>query len=669
MYPQPSSPIARELTDFWNQTQSSFQAWWTDADLDMKMLSGQQDFWNNFYTPNNRNQKLLMFNKLLRMYNLIGGYQRDNRLRTNIAAADNDPDSGETADQRSTVLNWVMEQDGTYPKISDTFEGALGVGLNLLGVYMDYRNDPESGDIGTCRIPFNAVIMDNAWTKQDLSDCDRIWTRKFMTKRQVLSIFPKLSGEIPALGKGYANQDGKFQYLAQNWQYQQTDMYAYDEYFVRTTRKQRRLVDEATGEYTDWSGSKEQLDMMRLFNPKIRVITYDIPTVHRYCLVNNHLVFDEVAPYGLDTFPFACFLCYHFPEVQNFSWRYQGIIRNARDSQIELNRRRNTMLDIMDAQTQSGLMVKEDALVNPEDAFLRGPGRNLFFKNTANLASDVVPIPAPPVPNGWMQLCEQFDKEMMEIVGINEAMFGQIQAKDTSGLMMKLQQGAGLMSLRGIFDRLDVAQNHLGSLMTKMIMKNFTEEKVAKILGAPPTRNFFDEDNFRYTCQVQEAELTATQRQLQFMQALQLKQLGIAVPDDYIISKSTLSGKKDLMESIKKSQEMASQQAQAMQQAELKEQQVLSTALLSKAESDKASAMERQTNAYLNLARAKEEQSMAIYDRARAAAENAKALKEIEEIDENRLHKLARNIAELQRFEKDIAEKEEEKIESQMISS
>jgi len=139
-----SNPIAREVDDFWKETQSSWQSWWVEADLDTKMTTGQQDWQNNFYGVNYRNQKILMFNKILRIINMIGGYQRDSRLATIISAADADPDLGQTADDRTTVLNWNMRQDQTYEKISDCFDGANICGLNLLNLWMDFREDPGS---------------------------------------------------------------------------------------------------------------------------------------------------------------------------------------------------------------------------------------------------------------------------------------------------------------------------------------------------------------------------------------------------------------------------------------------------------------------------------------------------------------------------------------------
>ena len=109
-----NNPIAQELDAKWQQSQALFQQWWYQADLDTKMTIGQQDWVTFSNNLNYRNQKNLIFNKILRIIQMIGGFQRDNRLATNVIPADNDPDRGETADQLSTVINWVMRQDQTY---------------------------------------------------------------------------------------------------------------------------------------------------------------------------------------------------------------------------------------------------------------------------------------------------------------------------------------------------------------------------------------------------------------------------------------------------------------------------------------------------------------------------------------------------------------------------
>jgi hypothetical protein len=652
-----SNPIARELDDFWKESQALWQQWWYEADLDTKMATGQQDYWNTFYNINYRNQKILMFNKILRIINMIGGYQRDNRLASIITASDNDPDAGETAQQRTKVLQWVIKQDQTYERYSDCFDGSNICGLNLLQHWMDFREDPENGEIKSTRIPFNAFLTDNYW--QDWSENNRVWTRRYVTKRQLVSLFPDIEKDMAYLGKGYAAKDGKFQFLAQNWYQYQQEMYAYDEYWTRDYKKTYKLLDKSTGEVAAWNGNKQQFDLLRQFNQNVTKIEAEIPTIKLHVLINNHLIYEEKTPWGLDRFPHIPSLCYHFPEVQNYAYRYQGVVRNIRDSQIELNRRRNRLLDILDAQIQSGLMVKEDSLVNPEDAFFQGPGKILYFKQAANLATDQVQIQAPSVGAGWMELINTIEKEIMDIVGPEELFAQNMGAKEMTGVLMKLKQGAGLTGLRNIFDRFNQFQMYSGEIIDDLVVNNFTPGKVAKILGQQPSQYFFDKTFTKYHCFVEESELTAPQRQLQFLQALQMKQLGIPISNTYLIDKSSLQDKKGVIENIQRQEQQAEQLEQAQVQAQLQQQQILTRSLEAKAQNDFAAAQERTARSVSDIALAKERASQAVHDRAEATLANAKALKELDEMDENRLIKLANFVIELQMKQKEAQGREE----------
>ena len=662
MYYSSTNPIAKELEDFWRESQSLVQQWWVEADLDVKMATNQQDYWNSFYGSSNyRNQKILMFNKILRVLNMIDGYQRDNRLATVISASDNDPDSGETADQRSTVLDWVMRGDNTYEKISDCFAGSNMCGLNLLQLYMDFREDPENGCIKSQRLPFSSFVMDPFWTKTDLSDCGRIWTRRYVSQRELLGMVPTLLKDIPALGKGYASKDGKFQYLPQNWLQYQQEMYSYDEYWTKEYKEVDKILDKSTGEVVSWKGNREQFRILRNYNPNVELIKASIPTIKLHVLVNNQLIYEEKSPYGLDRYPFAPSLCYYFPEVQNYAYRYMGITRAIRDAQIYVNRTRNNLFDMMLAQVQSGLMVKEDALVNPEDAFFQGPGKVLYFKQTANLATDVSPIPPPPVAPGWMELIQIIEKEIMDIVGPEELFAQNLGNKEMSGILMKLKMGAGLTGLRNIFDRLNDFQRQVGEIMDDMVINNFSPGKVARILGKNPTELFFDETFTKYNCMVEEAELTSSQRQLKFLQALQLKQISPEIVDDaYLLKISSLQDKKQLIENAQARSEQMQQLQQAQTMQALEHQKVLTRSFEAKTQNDFAAAEERKSRAVSNIGLAKERTSQAVHDRAASALDNAKALKELDTLDDTHLMKLANFVLDLQQKQKELEGGEEE---------
>ncbi len=324
---------------------------------------------------------------------------------------------------------------------------------------------------------------------------------------------------------------------------------------------------------------------------------------------------------------------------------------------------------MLDAQIQSGLYLKEDALVNPEDAFFQGPGKVLFFKNSANLATDFYQVPPTSVGPGWLELIDSVEKEISEIVGPEE-LFGQnLGAKEMTGILLKLKQGAGLIGLRNIFDRLNLSQKICGEITDDLIIENFSPGKVQQILGHEPSEHFFDKSFSKFSCQVEEAELTSSQRGLQFLQAMQIEQLMPGTIDkEYIIEKSPLQDKKNLIERMKKKEQMASemQHMQALQQ--MQQQDQLARSLEAKAQMDFAGAKEKETKAISNIALAKYHESEAINDRARAANENAKALHELHELPENRVIKLQDFLLQMQERQAALAgnEEEESTVDAQM---
>jgi len=48
-------------------------------------------------------------------------------------------------------------KDNTLATISEGFDGAVTAGMNLLSVWMDYRDDPINGDIKVDNVSYNGL--------------------------------------------------------------------------------------------------------------------------------------------------------------------------------------------------------------------------------------------------------------------------------------------------------------------------------------------------------------------------------------------------------------------------------------------------------------------------------------------------------------------------------
>jgi hypothetical protein len=307
------------------------------------------------------------------------------------------------------------------------------------------------------------------------------------------------------------------------------------------------------------------------------------------------------------------------------------------DPQREANRRRSQMTDILDSQINSGWIANENSVINPRSLFQSSQGKVIWRKEDAPPGS-LEKIPPAQVPPSMFQLQELFDRDMVEIAGINDAAFGQTENAGESGVMMMLRQGAAVVNLQELFDNLRQSQKSLSKKVLKLIQK-WTPEKVKRILNEDPTKEFYDREFTKYDVTVQEGILTDTQRQMYFRQLVDLKQLGAPVSGEMLAKAAPIQGKSEYIEELAQLEQQQAQQAQQQQQIQEQLLQTQSQATQAKAVSDIALSKERFTRAVANTSLTDERAAAAIEDRTDAALNRVKAIKELQTIDDDRLLK------------------------------
>ena len=605
------------------------QSFWSESDIDHRFHAGDQTLWNDIYgnVPAFRRRQF-NFNRIRRVINMVDGYQREHRK--SMICEPIESSSQQTADQFSKCLFHVDRTANMGAIVSDAFKGALIGGMNLLSVWMDYRSDPVNGDIKVDNVAYNAYLIDPYFKKMDLSDCNDIWTRKYLSREQVISLMPGRENEIQNF-KGWGNRDGKFQFLPESYAYGMQDLLIYDEFWYMDSRMQKMLVDTQTGESIEWKGNDEDLKEFLRFYPQITVIDNRIPSVKLAITVQGKVMYHGPNPLGIDEYPFLPVWGYYEPQIPYFPWRVQGVVRGLRDAQYLYNRRKIIELDILESQINSGVIFKENALVNPKDAFLQGQGRSLALKADAQI-TDVVQIPAPQIPPSMIQLSELLGKEIAEISGVNEELLGSAQ-DDKAGILSMLRQGAGLTTLRVLFDNLDYAQKHLGNMCLRLMQQNWTPGKVKRIIQEEPTEEFYNRAFGKYDAVVEDGLNTATQRQMQMQQLLYMRELGVPVPTDLLIQNSTLQNKQELIDAIGKSEQQQQQQAQEQQAIQMEVLKAQIEDLKSRAMANEGLGVERASRVTENQALAVERIAEAEKDRSLGALDMVKAAKELDGVD------------------------------------
>lgn len=632
--------VSQRMDNFYLEVITHNQTGWAEADLDSRFEANDQSVWSEIYgaqTPVRHKQ--YTFNRIKRTVNVIDGYQRRNRKSIIVNPVENADQ--QTADQFTKIIMWAVNREQMLETISTSFrDGALITGMNLLHLWMDYREDPVNGNLKLDNCAYNSFIIDPFFRKPDLSDCMGIWKRTYMTHTECQSMMPEFKKDIGEVSS-YDARDGKFQYMPENYAYDKRRLLAYDEYWYRDYRTQKLLVDVETGETFEWKvDDKEKLDMFLRQYPQITLVTQEIPTVKLAIRIQNRVVYHGPNPAGSDSYPFVPMLGYFNPQLPYYPHRIQGMVRSLRDAQYLYNRRRVIELDILESQINSGWKYKENALVNPADVWnLTGQGKGLAVKEEAQM-TDVEQIQPPQVPPSMIQLSELLAKEVEQISGVNEELLGSA-VDDKAGVLSMLRQGAGLTTQQIFFDQLDATQKRLGNLMIEYIQLNFTPGKIARILeDQEPSQQFYSKTFGKYDCVVEDGLNTSTQKQMQFAQMLQLRETGVPITTQDLLEAATIQNKTDIVKNAvaQEQKQMQMQQKQAeMQLAELQSRIGLADA---RAVADQGLGVERMSRVEENRALAHERMAQAQHDQYASILDLAKAMKELQGIDLEQIHKV-----------------------------
>ncbi len=612
------------------------QAMWLQAAMDTRFYVGDQSVFNTYIAGSAFNMRReFNFNRIKRIISMIEGYQRRNRKSTIVIPQENGDE--ETADQYTKLMMYINNKGNVLETISESFLGSLITGLNLLQVWIDYRKDPVNGEIKVDNKSYNTFFMDPFWTKSDLSDCNYIWTRSYLTKFEVKTLIPGKDNIISSLSSnGY--QDIKFTFTPQSSNPNTTNLVAYDEFYYRTYRKQTLLVDTTTGETTEWHGTSDDLRTFLLMAPELTTVVSTIPTVNLAIVCQGQVLFQGRNPLGTDRYPFIPVMAYHTPEIPTYADRISGVVRALRDPQYLYTRRRIIELDILESQLNSGYIVKENSVININDLFKKGQGQYIVLKNDAQM-TDIMPIQPPNIPASMLQIGDKLGDEITQISGVNEELLGSA-IDDKAAILGMMRQGASLTTLQRLFDQLDQSQKMVGDIIMEYIQNNWTPGKVRRILNSEPTEQFYNRKFAQYDCAIEEGLNTTSQKQMQLAQMLQLREVGIPISDEDLLEATTFQGKKKIIENMQRQKAEAQQQQQqqmqiAQQQADAAMRETEARISMTQASATAAEGLgiERLSRVAENQAMVEERQAKAEQDRDTGVLNKIKAAKELETMD------------------------------------
>ena len=634
------------------------QTQWYQADLNQRFAMADQDIWGLLYPGVSAyRRKIFNFNIINPIVQHVSGHQRQTR-KSSICIPIQSP-MQKTADQMTKCLYYVHNKSGAYQVYSDAFEqGALIQGLGWIGIYKSLNDDPISGDICMRYIDMKSCLFDPYFRRPDASDMRFFWTRQFFDRNEAALLYPEFADEILSLPKG-SYRDDKFYYMPEVYQIQFPNLIAFDEYWYLSSRECLYMVDIETNECQEFQGDEEDLRViLSMFKDRLKIIKKTKPTVRRSIILNDRVLVDEPNPYGIDKYPYVPVTAYFTADTPYYAYKFRSMVSDMKDAQYLFNRMKVGDLDIVEAQ-QQGLKIRQGSLVTPEDSLNQGHGRVLTYKKDGS-PEDIQNMDIHPPSPVMLQMEEMLLNIAHRISGVDPSAMG-IDVDDKAGIISMMRQAATARNLQRLFDQLDEAQRLCGEIIIEMIQKNWTYGKVKQVIGEEPTAEFQNKAFFKYGCKVIQGSLTESQNQLELAQLLHMKDiLGDLMPNEEILQCMTIQNKDRIIEKIQANQKAAQEQAQKMQQLQMKQIEVDNQTKISYAHSQEGLAAERVAKIQLDKALNAERIQRAEEDKTAGILNLVKAAKEIQSMDVDRLAKALQIVQQLEDREENKKPEREE---------
>ena len=630
-----SSKNLKEMQDWFYQSNYPTNAcYWLQAAIDKRFKVGDQQLYNQLYGQNYQNQQRFFFNLIRRHINMIAGFQRKNKKSTITQPIHGQDDP--LSDDFNAVFKWCEERDGFQEYLAQAFEGALDTGETMLHLYPDYTFDPISGDLFTDAIQFPNYLIDQYTRKQDLSDCNGIWRRRWTSKEMAKQLIPGYAKEIDKMRPG-GMKDGRFPLQAELQNVATSNLFTYDEFYYRTTRPGKMILDPYTGEAVEWEQDEgDDDDMMEraLYQqPWLKVQDVQIPTVKMIISLSGKPVYHGKNLLNIDSYPMVPVQIYVEQDIQNYAWRKQGIIRNLRDAQFLYNMRKVIELQLLQSSLNAGWIYPVDAVTDPK-CFRQSSGGDGFLipLKAGRAVNEIQRIEPVALPQSLMELSNSLAEDITKISGVNEELLGSA-TDDKAGILSMLRQGAGLTTLQTIFDKLDYSQRLYGKIRLEAIRKNFSKGKIRNIIGHEADPRFFTSHSQKYSVAVEEGNYSTTQRQTELQQLLHFRELGMPIPDKSILRAAFITNKQQIIKEMEEQSQQQQQQAQAEAQKAEKMDNAKIMGLFAKAKVDMAKEQEVMANASKHFAEIEEKRADAIYKTTQADLEMVKTMIELEDLD------------------------------------
>lgn len=566
----PTSQIGKSLAERIKQQQGENTSRWNAASISLNFRAGSYDGSSYAATPSLvRGKSEFVCNIIDRRCLWVSGYQRQNRKDFELTALNNS--YSKVCDQRNKILKYFSNKNQFADQFSEACDSATTEGFVLIEPYIQptalFSCNPRLKVWHSCDF-----ITDSYFRQADMSDCSYIATSQIMPSEEGECLFPWADPSV--FYRGASAQENLFYFQPFSKSSPATmDVCHVIRLWNRKAITRHYIVNMDTGEMVPVKKPLSDKEIRKvggaiesnLKQKSIKEVGW-VLTI----LVNGQTIMENVEnPLGFLECPMVPLFWRHNPAAVSVALRFPSLPAQLQDAQYLSDRRICMTNDILEGRAQSGWLCPKGSLDN-EDILLSGQNVSIISYNaTAGMPTPIEPSAIPPT---LLQMTEQLRKFGDEASPIGENLMGVNPQEGQSGVKTMLEQGAGLVGLRPIFDGWDRALKLLGNLIDKIIVNNISAEEAQMILGGEEQLHpkFFNVSEGSVSMAVTEGLYTDTQKKSQFNQWMEFCQLtGTQLPPEVWAKIAPLQNSEELLGILVQQQKAASEQAQATQEYEI----------------------------------------------------------------------------------------------------
>ena len=329
------------------------QRWQDEAHEDFAFVAGKQWTDEQAKAFEESNRPAIVINKIRPRISIVSGYQRLNRLDISFLARTND--DVELAHVRTGVTKYVLDRCDYEAVESQAFLDCAIGGLGWFGPKIKYDYENNDCEAVVERVDPFSMYPDPEAHELDFSDMKFVCRARWADKDELKQIYPEKAEAIEgkfskydSIEEDHKNDDEVDPF----WYAEELQKIRVVEYWykVKTQKTMLQLSDGQSVEYNE--ETKQQIDFA-IQTGQIAVIAQQkIPVTEiRCCTFFDNIMLEDIpSPYEHGELPYIP-IVFHYYGTGDIP---AGFVRDMKDPQVEINKRRIQALHIIDNSSGGG---------------------------------------------------------------------------------------------------------------------------------------------------------------------------------------------------------------------------------------------------------------------------------------------------------------------------